>query len=205
MSDLGALAKVNYICNEYGLDTISVGNTIGFAMELFEKGIISKKDVGFKLKFGDDKAMVSMTELIAKREGFGDVLADGTRKAAEKIGKGADYYTMQVKGLELPAYDPRGAMGIGLIFATANRGGCHVSGYTIAVEAVRSPLKVDPFDASEERVDLTILFQDFYAAIDSAVNCIFLTFAVGAEEYADMIAGAAGWDGLWRERVFKDW
>jgi aldehyde:ferredoxin oxidoreductase len=86
VNDLGALAKVNYICNEYGLDTISVGNTIGFAMELFENEIISKKDVGFELKFGDDEAMVKMTELIAKREGFGDVLADGTRKAAEKIG-----------------------------------------------------------------------------------------------------------------------
>ncbi len=203
VDDLGALAKVNHMCNEYGLDTISVGNTIGFAMELFEKGIITKKDVGFKLKFGDDKAMVSMTELIAKREGFGDVLADGTRKAAEKIGKGTDYYTMQVKGLEFPAYDPRGAMGIGLNFATANRGACHVSGYTIAAEIVGAPLKVDPFDAGEEKVDLTILFQDFTAAIDSAVNCLFLSFAVGAEEWADMIAGAAGWDGYGVEEFLK--
>jgi aldehyde:ferredoxin oxidoreductase len=203
VSDLGAVAKANYICNEYGLDTISVGNTIGFAMELFEKGIISKKDVGFKLKFGDADAMVRMTELIAKREGFGDVLADGTRKAAEKIGKGSEYYAMQVKGLEFPAYDPRGAMGIGLNFATANRGGCHVSGFTIAAETVGAPMKVDPFDASEEKVNLTILFQDFTAAIDSAVNCLFLTFAIGAEEYADMIAGAAGWDGYGVEEFLK--
>ncbi len=203
VSDLGALAKVNYICNEYGLDTISVGNTIGFAMELFEKEMISRKDVGFKLKFGDDKAVVRMTELIAKREGFGDVLADGTRKAAEKIGKGSEYYTMQVKGLELPAYDPRGAMGIGLNFATANRGGCHVSGYTIAAEIVGQPMKVDPFDTSEKKVDLTILFQNFTAAVDSAVNCLFLTFAVGAEEYADMIAGVTGWDGYGVEEFLK--
>lgn len=203
VSDLGALAKVNHLCNEYGLDTISVGNTIGFAMELFEKGIITKKDVGFKLKFGDDKAMVSMTELIAKREGFGDVLADGTRKAAEKMGKGSEYYAMQVKGLEFPAYDSRGAMGIGLNFATANRGACHVSGYTIAAEIVGAPMKVDPFDAGEEKVDLTILFQDFTAAIDSAVNCLFLSFAVGAEEWADMIAGAAGWDGYGVEEFLK--
>jgi len=195
VSDLDALAKANYMCNEYGVDTISCGNTIGFAMELFERGILTKDDVGFELNFGDVDAMVRMTELIAKREGFGDVLADGTRKAAERIGKGSEYYAMQVKGLELPAYDPRGAMGIGLIFATANRGGCHVTGYTIAVEAVGSPMKVDPLDASEERVDLTIFFQDFYAAIDSAVNCIFLTFAVGAGEYADMVAGVTGWDG----------
>jgi len=203
VNELDALAKVNYICNEYGLDTISVGNTIGFAMELFERGIITEDDVGFELKFGDADAMVRMTELIAKREGFGDVLADGTRKAAERIGKGSDYYAMQVKGLELPAYDPRGAMGIGLNFATANRGGCHVSGYTIAAEIVGQPLKVDPFDASEDKVDLTILFQNFTAAVDSAVNCLFLTFAIGAEEYANMIASVTGWDGYGAEELLK--
>jgi aldehyde:ferredoxin oxidoreductase len=203
VNDLDALAKVNYVCNEYGLDTISVGNTIGFAMELFERGLITKEDVGFELNFGDADAMVRMTELMVKREGFGDVLADGTRKAAERIGKGSEYYTMQVKGLEIPAYDPRGAMGIGLNFATANRGGCHVSGYTIAAEIVGAPLKVDPFDASEEKVDLTILFQDLTAAIDSAVNCLFLAFAIGADEYADMLAGVMGWDGYGAEELLK--
>ncbi len=203
VSELDALAKANYVCNEYGVDTISCGNTIGFAMELFERGILTKGDIGFELNFGDADAMVRMTELIAKREGFGDVLADGTVKAAEKIGKGSDYYTMQVKGLELPAYDPRGAMGIGLNFATGNRGGCHVTGYTIAAEAVGAPLKVDPLDASDDKVDLTILFQDFTAAVDSAVNCLFLSFAVGAEVWAEMIAGVAGWDGYDVEEFLK--
>jgi len=203
VSELDALAKANYVCNEYGVDTISCGNTIGFAMELFERGILTKGDIGFELNFGDADAMVRMTELIAKREGFGDVLADGTVKAAEKIGKGSDYYTMQVKGLELPAYDPRGAMGIGLNFATGNRGGCHVTGYTIAAEAVGAPLKVDPLDASDDKVDLTILFQNFTAAVDSAVNCLFLSFAVGAEVWAEMIAGVAGWDGYDVEEFLK--
>lgn len=203
VSDLGVLAKVNHICNEYGLDTISCGNTIGFAMELFERGIITKDDVGFELKFGDADSMVRMTGLIAKREGFGDILADGTKMAAERLRKGSEYYAMQVKGLELPAYDPRGAMGIGLNFATANRGACHVSGYTIAAEAVGSPMKVDPFDASEDKVDLTILFQNFTAVVDSAVNCLFLTFAIGAEEYVDMIAGVTGWDGYRMDEFLK--
>lgn len=203
VSELDALAKANYVCNEYGLDTISCGNTIGFAMELFERGILTEDDVGFELKFGDADAMVRMTELMAKRGGFGDVLADGTVKAAERIGKGSEYYAMQVKGLELPAYDSRGAMGIGLNFATANRGGCHVTGYTIAAEAVGSPLKVDPLDASDEKVDLTILFQDFTAAVDSAVNCLFLTFAVGAEVWAEMIAGVAGWEDYGLEEFLK--
>jgi len=203
VSELDALAKANYVCNEYGVDTISCGNTIGFAMELFGRGILTKDDIGFDLNFGDADAMVRMTELIAKREGFGDVLADGTVKAAEKIGKGSDYYAMQVKGLELPAYDPRGAMGIGLNFATGNRGGCHVTGYTIAAEAVGAPLKVDPLDASDDKVDLTILFQNFTAAVDSAVNCLFLSFAVGAEVWAEMIAGVAGWDGYDVEEFLK--
>ena len=203
VSDLGAIAKANYTCNEYGLDTISVGNTIGFAMELYDRGILTEDDVGFELKFGDPDAMLRMIELIARREGFGDVLADGTRKAAEKIGKGSEYYTMQVKGLELPAYDPRGARGIGLNFATANRGGCHVSGYTIAAEIVGSPLRVDPFDTSEDKVDLTILFQNFTAAVDSAVNCLFLTFAIGAEEYANLIASVTGWEGYGAEELLK--
>jgi len=180
-----------------------VGNTIGFAMELYDRGILTEDDVGFELKFGDPDAMLRMIELIARREGFGDVLADGTRKAAEKIGKGSEYYTMQVKGLELPAYDPRGARGIGLNFATANRGGCHVSGYTIAAEIVGSPLRVDPFDTSEDKVDLTILFQNFTAAVDSAVNCLFLTFAIGAEEYANLIASVTGWEGYGAEELLK--
>ena len=99
-----------------------------------------------------------------------------------------DRYAMHVKGLELPAYDPRGAVGIGLTFATANRGGCHVSGYTIAAEVIGSvageAMKVDPLDDSEKKVELTILFQDLTAAVDSAVNCLFLTFGIGAEEIA---------------------
>ncbi|RCV63903.1 aldehyde:ferredoxin oxidoreductase [Methanophagales archaeon] len=203
VSELDALAKANYMCNEYGVDTISCGNTIGFAMELYERGILTKDDIGFELKFGDADAMVRLAEQIAKREGFGAVLADGTVKAAKRIEKGSGYYAMQVKGLELPAYDSRGAMGIGLNFATANRGGCHVSGYTIAAEAVGLPLKVDPHDASEEKVDLTILFQDFTAAVDSAVNCLFLTFAVGAEVWAEMLAGVAGWKDYDEEEFLK--
>ena len=207
VSDLAAIARANYLCNEFGLDTISCGSTIGFAMELYERGIITKEDVGFELKFGDADAMVRMVELIAKREGFGDVLADGARKAAERIGKGAEKYAMHVKGLELPAYDPRGAVGIGLTFATANRGGCHVSGYTIAAEVIGSvageAMKVDPFDESEKKVELTILFQDLTAAVDSAVNCLFLTFGIGAEEIAEMLAAVTGWKDYSAEEFVK--
>lgn len=193
VNDLNALARANYLCNEFGMDTISAGSTIGFAMELMDRGIITKDKVGLNLVFGNDESMIEMIELMGKREGFGEVLADGTRVAARKIGKGSEYYAMQVKGLELPAYDPRGVFGLGLNFATANRGGCHVSGYTIAAEILGVPLKADPFDSSEKKVDLTILFQNLTASVDSSSNCLFLTFALGAEDYTDMIKYAVGW------------
>jgi aldehyde:ferredoxin oxidoreductase len=193
VNDLGALAKANYLCNEYGLDTISTGSTIGFAMELVERGILSREQVGLDLVFGNDDAMVKMVEPIGERKGFGDVLADGTRAAARKIGKGAEYYAMQVKGLELPAYNPRGAFGIGLNFATANRGGCHVSGYTIPAEIMGIPEKADPFDSGKDKINLTILIQDLTAAIDSSLNCLFLTFAIGADEYVEVIKHTTGW------------
>ncbi len=193
VNDIGALTKANSLCNELGLDTISTGSTIGFAMELMDRGIISKDDVSLDLEFGNDEAMIEMTEMIGKREGFGEILADGTKVAAKKIGKGSDYYAMHVKGLEIPGYDPRGAFGLGLNYATANRGGCHVSGFTIASEIFGIPLKADPFDPSENMVDLTIMFQNLTASVDSSGNCLFLTFALGADDYADMIKYVAGW------------
>lgn len=193
VNDLNALAKANHLCNELGMDTISTGSTIGFAMELMEKGILSKDKVGLNLVFGNDDAMIKMIEMMGTREGFGDVLADGTRVAARRIGKGSEYYAMQVKGLELPAYDPRGVFGLGLNYATANRGGCHVSGYTIAAEILGIPFKADPFDSTEKKVDLTILFQNLTAAVDSSGNCLFLTFALSTEDLADMIRYVVGW------------
>jgi aldehyde:ferredoxin oxidoreductase len=193
VNNLEALARANFLCNEYGLDTISTGSSIGFTMELMERGILTNENVGIDLRFGDHEAMLRMIEMIANREGFGDVLADGTRAAAKRIGKGSIYYTMQVKGLELPAYDPRGVFGLGLNYATGNRGACHVTGYTIAAEILGVPLKADPFDAGEDKVDLTILFQDLTAAIDSSSNCLFLAFAISAQEYADMIKHLVGW------------
>jgi len=194
VSDLDAIARANYLCNEYGLDTISTGATIGFAMELYEKGIITEDDVGFELEFGDADAMIKLVEMIAHREGFGDVLADGSLAAAKKFGNGAEKYAIQVKGLELPAYDPRGAFGIGLNYATSNRGAAHVNGYTIAAEIAGAPLKVDPFDGSADKVGLTILFQDLTAAVDSTGTCLFQTFSAGGDEFAPMVAAAMGWN-----------
>ncbi|TFF90111.1 MAG: aldehyde ferredoxin oxidoreductase [Promethearchaeota archaeon] len=201
--DLDSIALANFLCNEYGLDTISTGTTIGFAMEAFEKGLITEKDVGFKLDWGDPDAIIKLVEMIAHRDGFGNVLADGSLAAARKIGGQAEEFAIQVKGLELPAYDPRGAFGIGLNYATSNRGAAHVNGYTIAAEIAGAPLKVDPLDGGPDKVGLTILFQNLTAAVDSIGQCLFLTFSVGAEEFAPLIASVMGWNDYTAEEFVK--
>lgn len=192
--NLESVIMANYICNKYGLDTISTGNTVGMAIELYERGIITDKDTGgLKLKFGDPEAIVKMTELIAKREGIGDIFADGTRMAGKRIGKGAEYYAMQVKGLELPAYDPRGAFGHGLAYATSNRGACHLRAYVIATEIFGIPKKMDPHDYSRGKVDTVKFIQDLVAAVDSSLVCLFVTFAFAAEPFAEAIPHCTGW------------
>ena len=130
VSDINAITKANYLCNEYGLDTISTGATIAFAMECFEKGILTKEQTGsLELTFGNGDLVVALVEKIARREGIGDMLAQGTRAIAEKLGQGSEKFAMHVKGLELPAYDSRAAKITGLGFVTANRGGDHMTGY----------------------------------------------------------------------------
>jgi aldehyde:ferredoxin oxidoreductase len=125
-SDIEVLAKANELCDRLGMDTISTGVTIGFAMELYERGILTKKDVGMELKFGDGDALLEMIKKIAYREGIGDTLAEGSARAARMIGKGAERYAIHVKGLEPPAYDARGLKGMALAFATSPRGACHL-------------------------------------------------------------------------------
>ncbi len=111
--NLDSIIKLNDICNRYGLDTISAGACIAFAIECYENGIITKKDTGgLEMKWGDHKAIVAMTEKLGKREGFGDILADGVKIAAKKIGKGSEKYAMHIGGQEVPAHDSRGGAGI---------------------------------------------------------------------------------------------
>ncbi|NJE13168.1 aldehyde ferredoxin oxidoreductase family protein [Thermococcus sp. LS2] len=126
--NLEAIIRANYLCNNYGLDTISTGNTIAFAMELFERGIITEKDTGgLKLEWGNPEVLITLINQIAKREGFGDLLAEGTKRAAEKIGKGAEEFAVHVKGLEVPAHDPRGeSRSFAIQYAVTPRGACHM-------------------------------------------------------------------------------
>ena len=129
VDDLEALIKANEICNRHGIDTISTGGCIAFAMECFEKGILTLQDTdGIKLVFGEAEAMVKMVELIALRKGLGNLLAEGTKKAAEKIGKGSVAFAMHVKGMELPMHEPRYKQGMGLHYSVHAVGADHATG-----------------------------------------------------------------------------
>jgi len=128
-TDRGSLIAADSLCDKLGIDTVSAGNSIGFAYELYQRGIITKKDTdGLELKWGDHAVMMKLVEKIGHREGFGKLLGEGTKRAAEEIGKGAEDYAMQVKGLELPAYEPRAVKGYGLVLATSNIGASHMYG-----------------------------------------------------------------------------
>jgi len=190
--DLGAVIKANHICDKLGMDPISLGSTIACAMELNEKGYIKEEELqGIDLKFGNAAALVELVEKTAYKDGFGKYLALGSKRLAEKFG--APDLSMSVKGLEMPAYDPRAIKGIGLNYATANRGGCHVTGYTVAPEVVGIPEKIDPL-SPEGKAKWVKIFQDLTCVVNSTVNCLFTTFAIGAKDYAELLSAVTGWD-----------
>lgn len=171
-----AIIAADRISDELGLDTMSAGVTIAFAMELFERGILTLEDTdGMDLSFGNDESMIKLLHLIGERQGLGDLLADGTKVAAEKIGKGTEKYAMHIKGLELPAYDVRGAKAHGLSLATAFTGADHNKGYAFQeIFGIPIPYPVDRF-AIEGKGKLTKWNQDARTALaDSPTMCVFL-------------------------------
>jgi aldehyde:ferredoxin oxidoreductase len=126
IDDLPAIIQANILCDKLGLDTISTGNVIGFIMECFERELISSKETeGVEIRFGDSEASLAAIEMIAYRQGFGDILAEGVKAVSERIGKDSDRFAMHVKGMEFPAYEPRGAFGSALSYAVSPRGACH--------------------------------------------------------------------------------
>jgi aldehyde:ferredoxin oxidoreductase len=193
IDDLAPITKANYLCNEYGIDTISAACTVATAMELYEKGYISKEKAGMDLSFGNGEALVKLIEQMGTREGLGDDATDGSFRLAEKYGFPEAF--MGVKKLEIPAYDPRGVQGMGLTYATSNRGACHVRGYTIANEVLGVHEKMDPL-VTEGKAPVVKVFQDLTALVDSSGLCLFVTLTpgMGFEEMKNMIAGATGFD-----------
>ncbi|MCJ7687137.1 MAG: aldehyde ferredoxin oxidoreductase family protein [Desulfobacteraceae bacterium] len=176
VDNMDAIIAADRLADELGLDTISAGVVIGFAMELFEKGILGTADTGgLELNFGNHQAMVTLLRLMAFREGIGGLLADGVKDAAEKIGKGSNRYALHVKGLELPGYDVRGAKGQGLNYATAFTGADHNRGYAFQeIFGIPIPYAVDRF-ATEGKGKLTKWNQDVrMATADCPTMCVFL-------------------------------
>ncbi len=193
VEELEPIIRANYLCNELGLDTISSGGTISAAMELYEKGSIKKEELGSgpELRFGSEEALVYWVEKMGKVEGFGAKLAQGSHRLCESYGH--PEFSITVKKQELPAYDPRGIQGIGLTFAVSNRGACHVRGYLISPEVLGLPEKLDPW-VTEGKAQWGKIFHDLTAAIDSSGMCLFTSFALGADDYADMLKHGAGFD-----------
>ena len=192
---LDAIHAANMLCNKYGLDTIETGNTIGWVMELYERGILSREDTdGLELKFGNHEAMVELVRKIALREGkIGDLLAEGAKRASEKIGKGSGRLFQGVKWLGLPAYEPRGVWGHALNYATSNRGGCHLRAYMIAPEILGVPKKMDPF-TTQGKAEMCIWFQNYFAVIDSVEVCKFVSFALTPDDFAAALSASTGWE-----------
>ena len=191
ISDLDALIKANWLCNDLGMDPISFGGTLAAAMELYEKGVVTQEQTGMPLDFGNAEALVGMAEKTAYREGFGNELAQGSKRMTEKFGH-PDLF-MGVKGQEVAAYDARTFQGIGLGYATSNRGACHLKAYTIAAEVFGIPEKADPA-ATEGKAGLTKLFQDVVSTIDASGLCQFLTFGIGLDDIQPELNAATGID-----------
>jgi len=192
-SYLPAIIMADQLCNDYGMDTMSMGNICAFTMELFERKILTLKDTnGLELRFGNYEAMIKLIHLVGKREGIGNVLAEGVRSAAKIIGNGAENYAMHVKGLELAAYDPRGAKSQGLAYATSPRGGCHHTGY--AEEELYDP-SFDRFTI-EGKGEVTIKNQDKSVVYDCTGICAFPTQLgiVNLDTMAKLLYYATGFD-----------
>jgi len=202
VSDMNAITMANYLCNDYGLDTITTGSTIAFAMECYSKGILTRTQTGgLEINFGDSDLIVDLVEKIATRQGVGDLLAEGTKVMAEKLGQGSASFAMNVKGLEMPAYDPRAAKITGLGYVTANRGGDHITGYIQLPTFVDMPMLIiddsqikDPFNADPKEAKVLVDLENALTIFDAIGACKFMGILLTAEDFSALISHATGWD-----------
>ncbi|MBN1966908.1 MAG: aldehyde ferredoxin oxidoreductase family protein [Anaerolineae bacterium] len=184
IADLEAIAEANYLCNDLGLDTISTGATIACAMELTEKGFLDSD-----LRFGRADLLAKTIADIAYRRDIGDDLAEGSFRLASKYG--APELSMSVKQMEMPAYDPRAMQGQGLLFATSNRGGCHMRGNMLGPEVLGLPKLIDRFQV-QGKASFVILHQHSAAVLDSLIACKFANIAVAEEYFARALTALTG-------------
>jgi len=176
VEDVEAVIKGNELCDRFGIDTMTAGNTIAMVMYLMEREVLSEKDVGFRVTFGDSEGMLRLIEMMAKRKGFGDVLAEGSYRASKKIGGEAEKAVIHVKGLEPAAYDPRALKGMALAYAVSSRGACHLRHMVYRPNLTgKHPFdpekSVDRF--SYDQAEIVKELEDFYAITSSLLMCNF--------------------------------
>lgn len=206
IGDMAAVIKMNETCNDLGLDVISCGATIAAAMDWWEQGIISAKDTdGIELKWGDDVAVLKMMNKIAHREGFGDLLAEGSRRAGRKLGGKAPDYAVEVKGLEVPMHDPRANFLCGLAYATGVRGACHTNdvAYSAGTGILNWPeIGLPPginTHVEEGSGELVSRCQDLGQIFGAASFCYMTLLAMGADDATDMLKTSSGFDYTFEE------
>jgi aldehyde:ferredoxin oxidoreductase len=215
ISDLIAVAKANEMSNAYGLDTISCGAAIAFAMECFENGLLTSKDTGgIDLRFGNTSAMLQLVEQIALRKGFGNVLAEGVARTAEKLGPGAEKFAMHIKGQELPMHEPRLKQGLGVGYSISPTGAdhCHNIHDTIYTEmtpglkmlagiGILEPLPAN--DLSPAKVRLVKYYSEYIHLLNCAVCCYFVMSLslVGFDRLTQLLRAATGWDATFFEML----
>jgi aldehyde:ferredoxin oxidoreductase len=188
--DVAAIIQAEYLCDYYGLDAITAGNVIGFLMECVEKGLVKESDIGFPMTFGNDESIINAIHLIGKGEGPGKLWGQGVKKLAEQI-EGAQDLAMHVKGLELPAYDPRGSAGMALAYATSDRGGCHLRSWPIGDELLATEGRMD-LVSLEFKAELVKTQQDLFGMVNCSGMCLFATFAVTLKQITPFLHTATG-------------
>jgi aldehyde:ferredoxin oxidoreductase len=190
-ADIPSIIQAEYLCDLYGMDAISTGNVIGFLMECMEKEALEESDIGFPLRFGDDEGMIRAVHLIGRREGSGLLWGEGVKRIAKEIGKGSESFAMHVKGLEMPAYDPRGSTGIALAYATSDRGACHLRSWPIGAELLSAEERIDPFSI-EFKAEFVKSQQDLFTIINSSVTCLFTIFSLSLRHLVQFLHSATG-------------
>lgn len=202
VDDLAAICKANELCNRYGLDTISTGATIAFAMEAFEKGLLTTAQTdGVELTWGSGQALVEMVHKMGKREGIGWLMGEGSRKMAEALGGGAVEFAVHVKGLEPSAHDPRRFFSQALSYGTAARGACHNASWShpyelgLSMPEIGIPEPQDPYQV-DGKAEFTAKLQDLMCAMDTLILCRFAQVgkAVTVTDMVDWLNAATGWD-----------
>lgn len=200
--DLESIARINEMCNAYSLDTISTSGVIAFAMEAYEKGLLPPAQAdGLDLTWGNAEAITVLVEKIARREGIGDLLADGVRAAAKKLGQGAGAFAVHVKGMEVPYHDPRAFVSMAVNYATAARGACHLeslsywNGWGLILPDLGPSEVLDRLTSSPEQAKLAYDFQNYVSVYNPLGLCKFIIKGkVGPETTVELVNRALGWD-----------